>query len=121
MVGGPFVISYDQVQRLGPRFTEFVNKLLEAELAAHAIPAHQLTITMNEDAADGGVDAALRDSPSTDWLPSGDTAFQFKREKQSARECAAELAKASHAHAIISAGHLCSRARTGRYPRPEPE
>ena len=104
MVGGPFDISYDQIQRLGPRFTEFVNKLLEAELAAHAIPAHQLTITMNEDAADGGVDAALRNAPSTNWLPSGDTAFQFKRAKQTARECAAELEKATHAHTIISAG-----------------
>lgn len=101
---GPFDISYDQIQALGPRFTGFVNKLLEVEIARHGLAGNQLTITHNETARDGGVDAALRGSPGTNWLLSGDTAYQFKRASQSAAACAAEFAKATYAHQIIKGG-----------------
>lgn len=101
---GPFDISYDQIQALGPRFTGFVNKLLEVEIARHGLAGNQLTITLNETAPDGGVDAALRGSPGTSWLLAGDTAYQFKRASQSAAACAVEFAKATYAHEIIKGG-----------------
>ena len=92
MSPGPFDIDYTQIMALGPKFTRFVNKLLQNEIADHRIAGHSLTITHNEDARDGGVDAALRGSPGTDWLPPGDTAFQFKGTSFSASACANELA-----------------------------
>jgi hypothetical protein len=101
---GPFDITYDQIQALGPRFTGFANKLLEVEIARHGLAGNQLSVTHNETASDGGVDAALRGSPGTGWLLAGHTAFQFKRSSQSAAACAAEFSKATYAHEIVKNG-----------------
>jgi hypothetical protein len=101
---GPFEITPDQITRLGPRFTTFVNKLLEVERSTQGLDGPQLSINVNENASDGGVDAALRGSAGTFWVPAGDTAFQFKRSSQSAAKCADELAEAPAAKAMLQAG-----------------
>jgi hypothetical protein len=104
MPSGPFEITFDQIMALRTGFTPFVNKLLEVEVADHGIAGHQLTITLNETTPDGGVDAAVRGSPGTGWIPAGDSAFQFKRSSQSALDCERELAKSEHAQAMLKAG-----------------
>ena len=104
MSSGPFEITADQIQRLGPRFTAFVNKLLTAEQSSHGLAGHTLSLNANETARDGGVDAAVRGSPGTDWIPAGDTAFQFKRSSQSTAECVSELVGATRVHEMLKGG-----------------
>lgn len=100
----PFEVTADQIIRLGRRFATFVNKLLEVERVAQGLPGHLLTITANENAPDAGVDAALRGSGGSVWVPAGDSAWQFKRVSLSDAQCADELAGATGAHAILKGG-----------------
>jgi hypothetical protein len=101
---GPFEITADQIQRLGPRFTSFANKLLTAEHSSQGLAGHTLSLNANETARDGGVDAALRGSHGTGWIPVGDTAFQFKRSSQSTPECVSELVGATRVHEMLKGG-----------------
>src|SRR6266480_3979692 len=100
----PFDISPLQVESLGPRFTEFVNRLLEAERARAGLAGYGLHISDVEYLPDGGVDAATRGASATDWIPQGDTAWQFKRRDLQPAACARELRKARHAHDFLKAG-----------------
>jgi hypothetical protein len=100
---GPFDVSPQQVQALGSRFTEFVNRLLEAESSRSGLAGHQLRITSFESVADGGVDAATRDATATGWMPAGSTAWQFKRGDLQPAQCAAELKAATWAHEFLKA------------------
>ena len=101
---GPFDVDAAQVQNLGNRFTAFVNELLEREVAAHSLYGSDLSITENETTADGGVDAALRGAMRTDWLPAGDSAWQFKRTGIGPKGCADEFEKAKWVHEYVKAG-----------------
>jgi hypothetical protein len=74
---GPFDISADRVQALGTRFTPFVNRLLELEVAANAMRGWQLSINSNETTPDGGVDAALQAASETDYLPGASQSFSM--------------------------------------------
>ena len=60
MAFGPFEITADRVAALGPRFTEFVNRLLDLERRARGLAGNLLTVTIIETTTDGGVDAATR-------------------------------------------------------------
>ncbi|HEV3321880.1 MAG TPA: hypothetical protein VG147_06765 [Solirubrobacteraceae bacterium] len=93
-----------QIERLGNRFTPFVNLLLEVEVGAQGLAGHNLAINYKENIGDGGVDAGVRDATQTDWLPAGDSAWQFKTADHSPKECAAELEGAGWAHERIRAG-----------------
>jgi len=101
---GPFDISADRVQVLGTRFTPFVNRLLELEVAANAMRGWQLSINSNETTPDGGVDAALHAASETNYLPGGSSAWQFKRSNFGPKQCADELAGADWAHEYIKSG-----------------
>jgi hypothetical protein len=105
MALGPFEISAKQIADLDTRFTRFINLLLETEVAAERHPAHLLIVNENETTKDGGVDASIIDWPTgSDFIPSGTSAFQFKRSNFSKKECADEFRNATAAHKIISAG-----------------
>jgi hypothetical protein len=77
----PFDISAERVNALGARFTPFVNRLLDLEVRANAMYGYQLSVNVNETTPDEGVDASVRAAPASDYLPTGDSAWQFKRSK----------------------------------------
>jgi hypothetical protein len=101
---GPFEVDPDQVQRLGPQFGAFVNRLLDTERAASGIRGRDLSITKNETTADGGVDAVLTSTAGTDWFPAGASAWQFKRSNLAPKACADEFAAATWAQEFVKAG-----------------
>lgn len=101
---GPLDISPIQVQNLGNKFTEFVNRLLEREVSASGLDGHLLTINYNESIPDGGVDAVLREATKTEWLPEGESAWQFKRSDLGPSACADEFARAVRVHEILKRG-----------------
>lgn len=104
MTFGPFDITADRIEGLGPRFTEFINRLLQVEAKSHGLAGHLLTVNIKETTRDGGVDAATRDAERTDWLPVGNTAWQFKRSGLGATGCANELGGATWAHEFLRNG-----------------
>jgi hypothetical protein len=101
---GPFDIAADQIERLGARFTPFVNLLLDVEARAQGLAGHRLAINHKENLGDGGVDAAVRDASESSWFPGGESAWQFKSGNQSPKESADELKAASWAQDVIRAG-----------------
>ncbi len=104
MTLGPFDITPKRIEDLDVRFTPFVNRLLDLEVRAAGLQGHHLSINYNETTPDGGVDAALRDAPQTDYLPSGDSAWQFKRSGYGPTACAGEFAEATWAHQFVRGG-----------------
>jgi hypothetical protein len=101
---GPFDVDPAQIDRLTSEFVPFVNRLMEAEVAGHDIRGYSLSITRNETTADGGVDAAMRGAKDSEWLPDGDSAWQFKRTNPGPKACADEFAGATWAHGFIKGG-----------------
>lgn len=101
---GPFDISADRITSLGVRFTPFVNRLLDLEVRSNALAGHLLSVNVNETTPDGGVDASVRDASSSDFIPTGDSAWQFKRSGFGPKPCADEFAKAAWAHDFVRGG-----------------
>jgi hypothetical protein len=101
---GPYDVTVQQIQSLDIGFTPFVNRLLETEAQASGLEGHQLVINNIESLADGGVDAAIRNAIGTDWIPRGESAWQFKRSNLGPQECANELVQADAAHEILKKG-----------------
>jgi hypothetical protein len=87
---GPFDIAPERIEAIGASFTPFVNKLLGLETRACGLQGHHLSINSKENTPDGGVDASLLGAPSTDYLPIGDSAWQFKRTNLGPKACADE-------------------------------
>lgn len=103
-MAGPFDVDPTSVERLGAAFALFVNDLLVAEVGRAGLLGFQLDINSQTNTADGGVDAALRSSNATDWLPKGDSAWQFKSSDLEPAECKEELKGAAFARDLMSKG-----------------
>jgi hypothetical protein len=101
---GPFDVDPTSVERLGAAFALFVNDLLAAEVGRAGLLGFQLDINSQTNTADGGVDAALWSSNATDWLPDGDSAWQFKSSDLEPAECKEELKGAAFARDLMSKG-----------------
>jgi len=102
---GPFSVDPAQVAGLtGADFATFVVQLLDAERARAGIEGALLTATHRTNAADGGVDAHLRRSTNTTWIPENDSAWQFKAGDSGPETAAAELRGASAALAVLAGG-----------------
>ncbi len=102
---GPFSVDPSQVAGLtGADFAAFVVQLLDAERARAGIEGAALTATHRTNAHDGGVDAGLRRGTPTEWIPEGESAWQFKAGDLGPESCASELRNASEARAILAAG-----------------
>ena len=101
---GPFDVDPANVERLGAAFALFVNDLLAAEVGRAGLLGFQLDVNSQTNTADGGVDAALRSSSATDWLPAGDSAWQFKSADLEPAECKKELEGAAFARNLMSKG-----------------
>jgi len=104
MALGPFDISAERIIALGVWFTPFVNRLLDLEVRASDLCGHLLSINVNETTPDGGVDASVRGASASDYLPTGDSAWQFKRSGFGPKACADEFAKAAWAHDFVRGG-----------------
>ncbi len=104
MTLGPFDITPERIQALGPSFTPFVNRLLVVEVSGARVHGYQLAINSNENTPDGGVDAALRNGVATDFIPAGDSAWQFKRTSLGPQACAEEFGGAAWAHEFVRTG-----------------
>ena len=102
---GPFEIAPEDVVRLGNGFTDAVNQLLQAEAAATGIAGSSLVLNRVETIPDGGVDAEITDAPAGgEWIPEGDSVWQFKRSNLSPKECAEEFGRAGWAQQKVAAG-----------------
>lgn len=104
MTLGPFDIPSERIQALGPSFTAFVNRLLDLEARRHGLQGYLVSVNSNETTPDGGVDASVRGAPLTDYLPAGDSAWQFKRTGLGPQACADEFADADWAHEFVRGG-----------------
>lgn len=100
----PFDVEPQEVELLGPRFAVFVNTLLSAEAARAGLRGEQLRTTDKTTVADGGVDAHLVSSVATEWLPEGDTAWQFKASDLQPAACREELEGATWAQDLLRSG-----------------
>ena len=102
---GPFSVGADDIVRIrSADFSWFVNRLLEAEVAAGGMAGTALETTFRDNTADGGVDAALRQATETVWIPAGESAWQFKAGDLPPAKCKDELGGATHALEILRAG-----------------
>ncbi len=100
----PFQVDAERVQLLGAAFTVFVNELLVAETARAGLAGTSLRINSQDETADGGVDAQLSRSVDTQWIPAGESAWQFKRGDCEPEKCRQELRGAKFAHDLLERG-----------------
>ncbi len=96
---------------MGVCFTPFVNRLLDLEVRANYLSGHQLSVNVNETTPEGGVDASVRGASGSHFLPTGDSAWQFKRSGFRRKACADDFVKATWAQDF---GVNCSRGSPGR-------
>jgi hypothetical protein len=102
---GPFSVDPAQVTGLGGAlFQELMNRLLAAEVAAAGLSSINLRTSYQSNVKDQGVDARLEAAQVTDWVPTGDSAWQFKAGTLGPEGCASELADATFAHEILRHG-----------------
>lgn len=102
---GPFSVDPKQIATLGgASFGAFVAKLLSTEVAAHRMTGTTLETTYQENVGDGGVDAGLRQSKGTAWIPAGDSAWQFKAGDLNPSKCRKELAGATKVLEVLRGG-----------------
>lgn len=101
---GPFDIDAERIVGLGARFTAFVTRLIELEASAHGLRGSQLVFNPRETTPDGGVDASTREAAATDFIPTGNTAWQFKRSNLGPTACADEFENAHWAREFVREG-----------------
>jgi hypothetical protein len=99
---GPFSVNPDHLTGLGGAlFQELVSRLLAAEVAAAGLSQVTLRTSHDTNKKDGGVDAETTIVGATDWIPAGDTAWQFKAGTLGPESCADELDGAAFARKIL--------------------
>jgi len=102
---GAFSVQAAQIAALGgANFGQFVNRLLDTETASHGMAGTTLATTYKENVGDSGVDAGLQQAAATKWIPSGDSAWQFKAGNLTPVACKTEIEGAAAALAILRSG-----------------
>ncbi|MDO8733238.1 MAG: hypothetical protein Q7L55_11835 [Actinomycetota bacterium] len=102
---GPFAVDPGQVAGLeGGLFQTLVNRLLDVECARAGMAGTDLHTSFRATVADRGVDAGVYAAGETEWLPAGDSAWQFKAGDLGPAACASEFESASRAREIVDAG-----------------
>lgn len=102
---GPFSVDPAQLVGLGGAlFQNLINRLLAAELASAGMAGSDLHTSYQDNISDQGVDAGVYAATKTNWIPAGDSAWQFKAGDCGPESCATELAGATRARAIIVNG-----------------
>lgn len=100
---GPFQVTGEQIERLASSFVQVINELLTLEARDAGMRGHQLRLDTRE-TADGGVDAEVLDASPTDWIPPGDSAWQFKSWNPGPADCATEFEKARWVRELVAGG-----------------
>ena len=76
---GPFSVDPAQVVGLGGAlFQNLVSRLLAAEVARAGMAGSDLHTSYQANVGDQGVDAGVYAAIKTEWIPAGDSAWQFK-------------------------------------------
>jgi hypothetical protein len=102
---GPFSVDPGQVAGLsGALFQELMNRLLAAEVTAAGLLATSLRTSYQANVGDQGVDALIESAQQTQWVPAGNSAWQFKAGDLGPESCAKELEDATFAHEILRSG-----------------
>lgn len=102
---GPFSVDPGQVAGLsGALFQELMNRLLAAEVTAAGLSATTLRTSYQANVGDQGVDALIESAQQTQWVPAGNSAWQFKAGDLGPESCAKELEDATFAHEILRGG-----------------
>lgn len=102
---GPFSVDPAQVVGLGGAlFQNLINRLLAAEIASAGMAGSDLHTSYQDNISDQGVDAGVYAATKTNWIPAGDSAWQFKAGDLRPEGCAVELEGATRARAIIASG-----------------
>lgn len=101
---GPFSVTPDQISSLGGAFTAFVNELLRCEVATAGLSGSSISTSYVENVGDAGVDAGIERGVETRFVPSGASAWQFKRGDLAPAKCKTELEGASEALEILRSG-----------------
>ncbi|MFC3965464.1 hypothetical protein [Nocardia jiangsuensis] len=101
---GPFDVKPEQITRLGDSFTAFVNRLLDTEHSAARQAGATLVTNFSENTPDGGVDAAVTRSVGSEWIPAGESVWQFKKGDLAPGMCRQELRGALWAQERIRHG-----------------
>jgi hypothetical protein len=94
----PFSIDSDDIARLQPaEFVDLLSHLLFAEAERVGLPRTNVDTTLRLNDPDGGIDARVNDvgEPGTDWLPPGESIWQFRAGKQTAAKVKKELEKSA--------------------------
>lgn len=134
MSTGPFSISKDLVRQLDDvALRSLLGKLLEAEAASRGVPMAAIDLGGNQNAPDGGIDAALswQDGPKpVGWLPRRMTYYQCKaqalppaaveaemRPSGSPRPIFARLAREGGAYVIFSTDDIGTNGIDARLAR----
>jgi hypothetical protein len=104
---GPFSVDPGQVVGLGGAlFQNLVSRLLAAEVAKAGMAGSDLHTSYKDNIGDQGVDAGICAAAATNWIPAGDSAWQFKAGDLGPEGCAAELEGATRAREIIASGGM---------------
>lgn len=113
---GPFAVDPTMVSGLGgARFGQFVSRLLAAEQAVAAVKGSILDTLSIQNMADAGVHARLRHAEATTWVPTGDSAWQFKAGDLSPAECKAEFEARPHSvDCVVRSIHVAHRGSKDR-------
>jgi hypothetical protein len=102
---GPFSLDPAHLAGLtGALFQELGNRLLAAEVAAAGLASINLHTSYQSNVGDEGVDALVEAATSTEWMPLGNSAWQFKAGTMGPETCANELKGATFAHEILQNG-----------------
>lgn len=102
---GPFSVNPAQVVGLGGAlFQHLVSRLIAAEIASAGMAGSDLHTSYQANIGDQGVDAGIYAAIKTDWIPPGNSAWQFKAGNLSPKECADEFEGAARARRIVEKG-----------------
>lgn len=101
---GPFTVAPQSVALLDNTFTVFVNRLLTLEAQAAGLVGTSLRTTYRDNVSDEGVDAEINSEVVTEWIPAGESAWQFKAGDVGPAGCKTELRGATFAQEILRNG-----------------
>ena len=106
-----FSISAKEIENLdAAKFTDVMNRLLKIEASGHKIPLADIHTTERINDPDGGIDAKIIKTPSnitSNWLPSGESIWQFKSGNISPSEIKTEIEKQGVRKAINNGAYYC--------------
>jgi hypothetical protein len=88
---GPFDVDPTEIANLKTSFVPFMRQLMLAERVKVRLTGDALRLAQNENEPDGGIDAAVSNTATSNWFPAGNSVWQFKRANVNPAALAKEL------------------------------